>query len=82
MRMTISLMIGGLIDLFAAPVTVPLWREFHQQIIAIPDYGVATTNLALGLLDIVGFVMFVLAIGPIIVWMCLNYLFGPPRNQF
>ena len=82
MRMTITLVLGGLINLFAAQVTVPLWREFHERINAIPDYGVASTNLALGLLDIFAFVMFVLVIGPAIVWTCLNYLFDPPRNQF
>ena len=80
--MMITLVLGGLIDLFAAQVTVPLWKEFQEHIIAIPDYGMASTNLALGLLDVFTFVMFVLAIGPVIVWTCLGYLFGPPRNQF
>ena len=82
MRRMMTLVLGGLIDLFAARVTVPLWREFHEHIVTIPDYGVASTNLALGLLDVFAFVMFVLAIGPAIVWTCLNHLFGPPRNQF
>lgn len=82
MRIAVTLFLGGLIDIFAAQVTVPLWREFHEEIIAIPYYGVASSNFALGLLDVVAFVMFVLAIGPAIVWMCIHYLFGPPRNQF
>lgn len=82
LRIVVTLFLGGLIDIFATQVTVPLWREFHEHVIDIPDYGVASTNLALGLLDIFAFVMFVLAIGPAIVWMCLNHLFGPPRNQF
>ena len=82
MRMMVILVVGGLIDLFAAKATVPLWREFHGLIVATPDYGMASANLALVLLDVVAFATFVIAIGPALVSMCLNYLLGPRRNQF
>lgn len=82
MRLRLTLIIGGLIDIVVAPGTVPLWREFHEHIIATPDYGMMPANFALVLLDVVGFITFVIAIGPAVVWMCLNHILGPPRNQF
>lgn len=83
MRMAATLILGGLLDIFAAPVTVPLWQALiHEPIVATQDYGMQSVNLTLFLFDAVGAAIIVVGIGPAVVSICLHKLFGPPRNQF
>ena len=83
MRMAATIIIGGFIDLFAMSVTIPIWKlAIHDPIVATRTYGMRSVDVTLFMLDAVSAMFIVVGIGMILAAFFLNWILGPPRNQF
>ena len=81
MRIAVTLILGAVLDVIAAPFTVPLWQTtIHEPIVATPRYGMQSANLALLLLDVAGAVFIIGGIGITLAGFCVYQLFGPPKK--
>ncbi|MCY4474929.1 MAG: hypothetical protein OXC83_05780 [Chloroflexi bacterium] len=83
MRTVATIILGGFIDLFALPVTIPIWKlGIHDPIAATPTYGMRSVDVTLFLVDAVSAIFIVVGIGMILAAFFVTWMLGLSRNQF
>ena len=83
MRMALTLILGGIVDLLALPVTIQVWKlGIHDPITATSTYGMRSVDVTLFLVDVVFAIFIVVGIGMILAAFFVTWVLGLSRNQF
>ena len=74
-RTGITIVIGIVLDIWALPVTVPLWKElFHDQIAEVSINARQSEVLTYALIDFLGAVIIIVAIGLLAAGFLVEYV--------